>query len=120
MRYVRKDARVYEHSLCKRCGAAGGCDRDGCREATCLACGTTQCSSNGLGRGTCAVCFCGMLPSWSGCHPGQSCSYKGCQGHAVAFGRGGKKVCREHLLRQRPTFDADAITRRNGEFRQTA
>ncbi len=83
-RYIRRDARIYQFSLCMLCGAAGGCGPKGCTTTTCLWCGTPQCSSNGLGRGQCAVCDHGLLPGWSGSSyaPGQ-CGYKGCQGDVV-------------------------------------
>lgn len=96
LRYVRKDRRVYDFSLCKACGAAGGCDLSGCSTMTCLFCGTPQCSSNGLGRGQCAVCYHGFLPGWFGSQPGQACSYKGCSAPAVGrFPRKGR-CCQAH------------------------
>jgi hypothetical protein len=98
-RYVRKNRSVYDFSLCKVCGAAGGCDSHGCTTITCLWCGTPQCSSNGLGNGTCAICFHGFLPIWSGCQSGQPCAYKGCKETAVGrFPRKGK-VCATHAER---------------------
>lgn len=95
-RYVRKDARIYAFSLCKLCGTAGSCDSDGCRTTTCLWCRTPQCSANGGARGTCAVCYHGFLPNWSGCHAGQACAYKGCTQPAVGrFPRKGR-ACADH------------------------
>ena len=99
LRYVRKTALIYEHSYCRVCGAAGGCERDGCTTMTCLWCGTPQCSSNGLGRGQCSVCLHGFLPGWSGCGPGQACAYKGCAEPAVGrFPRKGR-CCAAHGAR---------------------
>jgi len=79
MRYIRKDARVHANSLCKRCGTAGGCGSEGCTEVTCLYCGTTQCSGNGLGNGQCKVCHYGFLPGWARSSGHVGCSYKGCK-----------------------------------------
>lgn len=101
IRWTRKDARIYDFSLCKVCGAAGGCGRDGCSTMTCLWCGTPQCSANGLGRGQCAVCYYGLLPGWSGSGAGQSCAYKGCTESAVIGSAPRKKgkVCATHAAR---------------------
>ena len=101
-RYVRRDRRVYDFSLCKLCGTAGGCDRDGCRTYTCLWCGTPQCSANGLARGQCVVCCHGFLPGWAGSSPGQACSYKGCLEPAVGrFPRKGR-CCTVHGVSNLP------------------
>ena len=94
-RYVRKDARVYDFSLCRLCGAAGFTIGT-CEPTTCLYCGTTQCMSNGGSRGQCAVCYHGLLPGWSASHAGQPCSYKGCAEPAVGrFPRKGR-CCDAH------------------------
>lgn len=99
IRWVRKDRRVYTHSLCKLCGAAGGCGPEGCTTMTCLWCGTPQCSVNGLGHGACAVCLYGFLEGWSGSDAGQACSYKGCKEPAVGrFPRKGR-ACSSHGAR---------------------
>jgi len=111
MRYIRKDSRVYDFSLCKRCGAAGGCDHNGCSESTCLACGTTQCSSNGLGHGACSICFVGYLPEWS--HSSERmCRYKGCGKEAIA--RDGMwPVCAAHLEQRRPGHVTKCLAERD-------
>lgn len=110
IRWVRKDARIYDHSLCKVCGAAGGCGRDGCGTMTCLWCGTPQCSSNGLGRGQCSVCYYGLLPGWSGGAAGQPCAYKGCADPAVVGSAPRKgKVCATHAAR---ILGADYVEKR--------
>jgi len=97
-RYVRKNARVYDFSLCKLCGAAGF-TTGRCETTTCLYCGTVQCMSNGGGRGQCAICHHGFLPGWSGSHAGTPCSYKGCIEPAVGrFPRKGR-VCASHGTR---------------------
>lgn len=112
IRYVRKDRRIYDFSLCKLCGSAGGCSAPACGRLVCLFCGTPQCSSNGLGRGQCSICFHGFLPGWSGSHPGQSCSYKGCKSPAVGrFPRKGR-CCSEHGLR---ILGADYLQKRLAE-----
>jgi hypothetical protein len=95
VRWVRKDRRVYDFSLCRRCGTAGGCGREGCAEAKCKACGTVQCSGNGLGRGTCSVCHVGLLPGWSGHN--RPCGYKGCVRLAVALAPRIGRCCEGHL-----------------------
>ncbi len=114
-RFVRKDRRVYDNSHCLYCGVnCGICQGEAraCRVSTCLACGTEQCSSNGLGNGQCSVCYVGLLPGWSGSASGQACSYKGCTSFAVARGRGRKRICADHLLHQKPAFHTDVAARR--------
>ena len=106
-RYVRKDRRVQHDSHCLYCGANYGIVKGeprACRTTTCLACGTKQCMVNGLGNGQCSVCYHGLLEGWAGSACGQACSYKGCKQHAVARGRGRKRVCLAHLGRQQPDF----------------
>jgi hypothetical protein len=93
-RYVRKDSRIAQDSHCLLCGACYGiCQSEprACRVSTCLACGTKQCSVNGLGCGQCSVCYNGLLTGWSGSNPGK-CAYKGCQNESVARGRGRKAM----------------------------
>ena len=78
---------------CRYCGRCG----DDCRETTCKACGITQCMGNGLGRGTCAWCYIGILPGWSGADA--VCAYKGCGKPAVVHGTPKHNVCDAHLRR---------------------
>ena len=96
-RWVRKDRRIYDFSLCDLCGTAGG-TTGRCNRSICMACGSAQCSSNGLARGTCGICFIGLLPGWSGNN--RKCSYKGCNNQAIARVDGQNSLrCREHLER---------------------
>lgn len=93
---------------CALCGSFYGvvAPRRVCETTACLACGSRQCLSRGLGNGQCGVCYYGLLPGWSGWdHP---CGYKDCPHRAVArVGRGRRAyVCRGHLLRRFPDFDA--------------
>lgn len=111
-RYVRFNARICEHSLCKLCGTAGGCSPSGCGRVTCLACGSPQCSSNGLGRGQCSICYVGILPGWSSWQ--QTCGYKGCGVQAVArIGGLPSAVCAHHLERRKPGYIAARIAERD-------
>jgi hypothetical protein len=96
-RFVRKERRVYDFSLCRLCGSAGGCSAPRCSRAVCLACGTPQCHSNGLGNGTCGVCYVGLLPGWSGSD--RPCGYKGCGERAVARAPRVGLCCRQHMQR---------------------
>ena len=116
LRYARKDRRVYQFSLCRVCGSAGGCGPTGCTTMVCLWCGTPQCSSNGLASGHCSVCYYGFLPGWSRCHAGQPCQYTGCQEPAVGnrFPRKGR-VCASHAAR---ILGADYLTKRLADREQ--
>lgn len=115
-RYVRRDRRVYPFSLCKACGVAGLTDADGgrtkivCSPTTCLACGTTQCLSNGGGNGRCFICFYGYLPGWS--QRQQSCRYSGCTEPVVARA-GAWPVCKNHLERRKPGYTSDRLAERD-------
>lgn len=95
-RYIRRDARIYAHAGCRACGTAAATGL--CAVAVCAACGTPQCHGNGLARGTCAICYIGLLPGWSGY--ARPCGYKGCAAPAVAAEapRVGN-VCKAHLER---------------------
>lgn len=118
-RYVSRDRLVFDFSHCKLCGACYGIcagEPAACRVAICLACGTEQCSVNGLSRGQCAVCYSGLLEGWSGSGAGQACSYKDCPNSAVARGRGRKLVCREHLIRQQPGWESSWREWRDAHF----
>ena len=99
-RWVRRDRRIYDSSTCKLCGSAYGGVYPDTEHApsTCLACGSRQCIGNGLCRGTCAICYVGLLPGWSGTD--RKCQYKGCKEKAVARVDGLNKYrCRSHLER---------------------
>lgn len=118
-RYVQKDRRIYGFSTCRLCGSAHGVVRPEIehKPTVCLACGTRQCLGNGLARGTCSVCYVGLLPGWSGSNEGQHCSYKNCTSPAVARGSNGKRlVCVAHLDRQRPGFLAKAVAERESRW----
>ena len=101
MRYVRKNSQTYPDSHCLLCGANYGiCKGEPrrCRPTTCMACGSTQCMVNGLGRGQCVVCYVGLLPGWLGTNC--TCSYKGCGQPAIARADGANRNrCRIHLER---------------------
>jgi len=97
-RWVRRDARIYSYGMpCSYCGTHWGGYPNGCPVATCLACDTPQCLGNGLGRGTCGVCYLGLLPGWSGSNRG--CGYKGCHDRAIAMAPRMGHVCASHALR---------------------
>ena len=115
IRYVRKNRRIYGFSLCKVCGAAGGCGPDGCGTAVCKACHTPQCNSNGLGHGACGICLVGILPGWSGSD--RPCGYKGCGVDAVAFAPRVKRVCAAHMERSGvAAYVAARLAERDKEF----
>jgi len=89
---------------CRYCGTMWGMQPDhtghvACPPTTCLACGSRQCMGNGLGHGTCSICYIGLLPGWSGTD--RPCSYKGCNEKAIALvGHGSHAYrCRTHLER---------------------
>jgi hypothetical protein len=115
-RYVRKDRRIYDFSACRLCGtcwgAATGAAKQGaqCAPSTCMACGSTQCQSNGLGNGRCSICYIGILPNWSGWN--QDCRYKGCGKQAIAVD-GAWPCCAEHIERRKPGYIAAHITARD-------
>ena len=109
-RYVRKDSRAYrgidQHGSrgCQACGSHhGGTTLEGfaaigiqsmCKVSTCLVCETPQCSSNGLGSGSCSICYIGMLTGWAG--TGGTCQRVHCNRDAVGRYRR-RKLCRQHL-----------------------
>lgn len=103
------EARPWLSSYCKYCGRV---QQEGdCRLVDCLACGSRQCHGNGGGRGTCAICHHGWLPSWShGYSDDRLCGYKGCGRDAVAYAPRVRRVCKEHLTR---------VTVGTGKTRQT-
>lgn len=113
IRWVRKDARIAAFSLCKFCGAAGGCGAGGCTTMTCRWCGTAQCSANGLGWGQCAICYHGLLEGWSHTKAdARGCQYTGCPHPIVGrFPRKGY-CCAEHGAR---IAGADYLTTRLAE-----
>ena len=119
MRYIRKGARVYHDSHCLLCGANCGSVQGAprrCARAVCLACGSPQCSVNGLSRGQCGVCYVGLLPYWSGSDC--PCSYKGCTERAIARVDGQNKArCRAHLERGKwAGFVAKRLAERSTHF----
>ena len=121
-RWVRKDRRIYDFSLCTYCGTAwGGFPNRQCPLTTCRACGTTQCLGNGLANGTCAVCYIGLLPGWSS-SSGWLCGYKGCGRDAVArVGGQAKFACAEHLARNgKADYVARAVAERDRAWTEAA
>lgn len=103
LRYVPALARIHTREGafgCRWCGTAWGQpSRSGeCERTTCLACKTPQCMGHGLGRGTCGVCFVGLLPGWSG-NNDRPCGYKGCGEKAVALAPRMGAVCASHAAR---------------------
>lgn len=119
-RYVRKSRCVYHDSHCQLCGACCGIcrgERRVCREATCAACGSKQCSVNGLSRGQCGVCSIGLLSGWSGSNC--QCSYKGCTEQAIARADGPNcNRCRVHLERGKwAGYIAKRLEERDRNFR---
>lgn len=104
MRYVRKNRLIYDFSCCKLCGTGwGNYPTKQCPQTICLLCGSPQCLVNGLGNGTCGICFHGLLPGWGG--NDKICSFKNCKNSAVARGKNGKRyVCKEHFDYQFPNY----------------
>ena len=100
-RYVKKNRQINADSHCLLCGACYGILKGGrrrCAVMTCLACGSAQCSVNGLGRGQCGICAVGLLSGWSGSNV--QCDYTGCPESAIARVDGAnKRRCRAHLER---------------------
>lgn len=116
MRYVRKDRRIYDFSLCKLCGTGWGGSGE-CGRTVCLACGSPQCMSNGLGHGACGVCYHGILPGWSGWEC--KCGYKDCGVQAVArIGGRPSQVCAYHLERRKPGYVAARLIEREKNWMQ--
>lgn len=98
--WIRKDRRVSQDSHCQLCGGCYGiCSNEPRvhKPATCKACGTPQCWTNGLSRGTCSVCLVGLLDSFSGHN--KKCGYKGCENEAVALAPRVGRACKDHLTR---------------------
>ena len=94
-RWVRKNRRIYDFSKCEYCGTGWG---NGCKEIICLACGSIQCESNGLGRGICSICLIGFLPGWF--RTNKKCGYKHCQNDAICKAKFIRQVCKEHMIKQ--------------------
>lgn len=101
-RYVHKDRRVYHDAHCLLCGACSGIckgEHRVCRRAICHACGSAQCSINGLSRGQCGICHIGLLSGWSG-SDSHLCDYKGCTDRAIVRVDGANNYrCRRHVER---------------------
>lgn len=91
---------MLDFSTCRLCGSAHGVVPPEVehRASECLACGSRQCSGNGLARGTCGICLVGLLPGWSGAD--RACQYAGCHERVVASADGARRYrCRAHLER---------------------
>lgn len=102
--YTRKDTLIYDHACCRVCGTGWGGKPGGhalghvCDVSECMACGSRVCQSHGLGRGSCPVCYIGILTGWSGSN--RTCGYKRCSNPAVAeVGGLVKNVCMECIER---------------------
>lgn len=99
MRYALKSTLRWlaerERDGCRYCGSSRYTPE--CPESTCLACGLTQCHSNGGARGQCDICHYGLLPGWSGWD--RPCGYAGCRNRAVAAAPRVRYACRDHLAR---------------------
>lgn len=103
-------------------------DNQQCVQVRCLACGVEQCHSRGFRRGTCAACFYGMLPGWSGNNnvdqagrypysgitTSVRCDFKGCDAMAVYTCLPGAKAkaCKSHGDAVLARRDARAANRR--------
>lgn len=100
-RWVRRDRRILHDSHCLLCGACHGiCQGEPrvCRTSTCRACGSVQCSVNGLACGQCSVCHIGLLTGWSGTD--RQCQYTGCHEPAIVRVDGQHQYrCRTHAER---------------------
>lgn len=93
-RWVRREERrLFGKQQCKFCASFFPCGR-----STCLRCNSVVCSSHGLARGQCPICYHGLLTGWSG--NDRLCGYKGCGQPGVARGRGRKPVCAYHADHQ--------------------
>ena len=98
--WTRKDRRVRDDAHCLVCGDYYGICKGEARAhrpATCKACGTPQCWTHGLARGTCGVCYVGLLDGIAGHN--RPCGYKGCGSEAGALAPRVKRVCEYHLMR---------------------
>lgn len=109
-RLVRPNqARLFEPAnQCRYCGTFWGSNHDAhgraCLTSTCLACGAVVCQGEGLGQGTCPVCYRGWLTNW---HHGydQKCGYKNCNEEAVADQARVGRACKKHLKDLNPNFE---------------
>lgn len=118
-RFIRKNYLTWNGAVnsCRLCGSYTIVPPEvECRPTTCLWCGSRQCMSNGLGNGTCSICFHGLLPGWSGTE-GKICSFKNCNQPAIARGRQGKKyVCKDHVEHQFPGYLTARLTDRDKQW----
>lgn len=100
VKFIRKDRRIYPDAHCLHCGDFYGVclgERRVHPPSICKACGTPQCWTNGLARGTCGVCYVGLLDKFSGHN--KPCGYAHCGKEAVALAPRVGRVCRDHLKR---------------------
>jgi hypothetical protein len=116
--WVRRDRRVRDDAHCLLCGDYYGICSGEHRAhppTVCLACGTAQCWTQGLSRGTCGVCYVGLLPRFSGSD--RPCGYVRCANRAVAVAPRVKNVCREHLARAyKYDYVADQLATRDQQW----
>ena len=94
------------HGQCSDCGSVYGIVGNGhdCGSSICSLCGAVVCMSYGLAKGTCPICYHGMLSGWSHGRAEREyngkCSYKHCVEKYVAYGRGRKPICKVHAIHQ--------------------
>lgn len=110
-RLIRKEPyNIFDPKQCRYCGSFYGTVEPGprgcrqCRPSTCLLCGSRVCMTYGLARGTCPVCYIGLLPGWSGndCR----CQRKGCTNKAAGVYRK-RRLCRDHIPADKWTADLE-------------
>ena len=115
--WVRKDRRVLYDAHCRLCGNYYGiCQGEPAvhKPATCKACGTPQCWTNGMGRGTCSVWLVGLLDNFSGHN--KKCGYKGCLNDGVALAPRVGRACRKHLDKAKLTGKIEVALLDRGLF----
>ena len=98
--WTRKDRRITADAHCLICGGSYGIcsgERRAHRPSKCLACGSLQCWTHGLGHDTCGICLVGLLDAFSP----QRCRYKGCTQEAVAEVPRKGFACSLHLAKSR-------------------
>ena len=98
-RYVRRNGMVHPTATCLLCGVYYGELRPerACPVSICLACGSPQCLYNGLGRGQCSICLCGLLDGYSV----RMCGYTHCGKSAILAAPRVKYACRDHAIQKR-------------------
>ncbi len=115
-RYVKavRMRETEDPEACRYCGTRYGVDTDeegrkACRATSCLGCGVRVCMSNGLGSGSCPVCYFGLLAGWSGAIG--PCQRVRCDNVRVALERR-RYVCGDH---SRTDFEAAKLRAAEGK-----